>query len=306
MRRRGRSLRRKFILIFLCWFKVVYGQTQDITERTLNSLEAIKIYYEHLEYEKVLKDGFDFGKDRTHFIGDRIKALELSLVSALILKKIEEGEKILNYILQLDPGYIFPEDEYSPKIVKLYKSIREKIVLPEAENINKEIVKWLFLKGQLKIFISEKSELPDGATAIIVHYKIEGAEEWNDLIMEEKETEYIAVVDNLPIDRKINIKLYIEMRAFSGVILGLIGSKENPLELSYTPPLSERKVVKVQKVEVKVEKKGERWYKSWWFWTMVGVVVASGMGIGGYFVYDNFKGEAPPTDFDAPLRLPER
>ncbi|MEE2789781.1 MAG: PEGA domain-containing protein [Myxococcota bacterium] len=32
-------------------------------------------------------------------------------------------------------------------------------------------------------------------------------------------------------------------------------------------------------------RRGTRWYKSWWFWTITGTVVAAGAGVGGYFLF---------------------
>ena len=289
-----------FILIYIYFLKISAEQRNN-SELTLDQIIE---KYENLEYEDVIEKGFLLGKNRNFPIEDRLKALELSLVSALILNQKGKAEEILNYILQIDPGYIFPEDEYSPRIVRNYNRIKDEIILPEALFLNKEILKSESLKGKLKIYIPNKESLPDGTVAVILHYKKEKEKEWHDLPMEFKGEEVSTTITELPKEKKLKFKVYVELRAFSGVILALIGSDESPIEVLYNPP--KPVIVKpLKRVEKKKEVKKLEWHKAWWFWTAVGVLIAGGIATGSYFLYEQLTREIP-TDFSSPIKPPER
>lgn len=67
------------------------------------------------------------------------------------------------------------------------------------------------------------------------------------------------------------VRFYLAARDVTGNAVVLVGSPDAPLEVALVSAVEEQ--------DERRERDGRRWYRSWWFWTTVGAVVA-GLAVG--------------------------
>ena len=81
------------------------------------------------------------------------------------------------------------------------------------------------------------------------------------------------------------LSYYVEVLAPSGAALSTLGTAEAPLSLSVPEAIAIDPTVITERVVVRETAAGGNVAEEWWFWTIIGVVVAGGVagGLGWYF-----------------------
>jgi len=217
----------------------------------------------------------------------RIEALELMGVLRINLDQSDAARQAFVRLLALDPGHQLAEGAYSPRVTELFGRVRGG-TLP-APDVSLEVgpAAGPAPAGPLRIEGTLTGET-GGVERVVAMVRTAGQMVYREVDLERSGRSCHGEVPWPPGGE--GVELYAEARAPSGRVLARAGSESRPViatpgeELegdgSEAPPTGPSSEAEPPPVEAPIEDPqpdpvatGPRWYESWWFWTIVGVVV---------------------------------
>jgi hypothetical protein len=179
----------------------------------------------------------------------------------LALGSTQAARRELRALLAAAPLYELPPYT-SPKVAALYREVREEVesaprlkALPPRQN-----------DSALMLYF--EASRTQGTAYGAVYWRWRGERHWREAGMQHLDDSLLARVT---VARGGTMEYWAEIRAPGGAATA--GSREKPLELAVTAPPAEAPVaVKRDSIATK-----------WWLWTTLGVVSATGLGVGLYF-----------------------
>jgi len=242
-------------------------------------LEPGRAAIRSFDYENAIEHLEQVAADASSTANQRVEALELIGAVSFNLGRRDACREVFQRLLQLDPGHELSEDAHNPRIHEFFSEVRGAFI-PELD---------------LEMMLHSPEEAPPGPLRIeaTLTGTLSGVEQVLLLSRAPGEGTY-ASTGMHPSEEGWNaeltigaegLELYAEARAPSGRVLARAASAADPARVvsataSDTPvdePMIEVEVTTESDDHAgDTENERPRWYRSWWFWTIVGTVVVTG------------------------------
>lgn len=203
-------------------------------------------------------------------------------------------------LLRAAPTYSIQEDA-SPKVKSMFAEAREQLAVEISASMKFRHPRPKPAQQGAPIAVSIQLEnVPKGVQAKLFYRR--GGSGFSDvLFMEEPEDPQIwtATVPALDFSdarlleaSRIALEYYIEIYAPGGTLLAVAGKKDSPLSVALALPGAPEEAGNDGE-DMMVA--GSPWYKKWWVWTIVGVVVAGAVTGGVIYAMSEQTGTVPFT-----------
>lgn len=192
---------------------------------------------------------------------ERLRALERLGATYFNTEHPEQARERFEQLLDNDPNHTLTERTYPPPVQQFYDEIREAyepttvaVLSGSAEEV---------AAGE----VAFNAQLTRGAEAV-AEVAILARTDQGEFLQLDSSLSGAEAVAALQAPEGSVVEYYLEARAPSGAVLAQLGSQESPqtVEIALSEPIA-------PPVE---EPSGRPWYRTWWFWTVIGVVVAGG------------------------------
>ena len=203
----------------------------------------------------------------------------------IVLGNDDSAKHAIVQLLNLCPDYKLKGD-LSPKIKNYFEETKKNFRPQVSISISGKPGFSYLKKDQVKMFIP-LLDVQNKVSSVEINYRVGDDGKFDKLIMSSvgnSKGSYYAVLNVRPADlspRGVNIEYFLVPRGKTGLPLLSLGTQEHPKSAKLLPPppglFSEENQGEL------VSENSPSWYKSWWFWTGVGVVVAGtaiGLGVG--------------------------
>jgi hypothetical protein len=186
----------------------------------------------------------------------RVHAMELIATCLQRKGKIRASRQAIERLLDLDPGYDLQEERPPRRFRKLFRRTKRSYA-PSSEVESHVQVADQFPEegGPLRLVIIAEAPAA-GVDRAVAYVRPAGADAFHPTVMSRSGLEFSVELDP-PEEEGRDLEVYVELQAPSGHVIGGRWTEHSPQVVEAPPP---RPVT--------------RWYASWWFWTLVGVVVA--------------------------------
>ena len=206
----------------------------------------------------------------------RIQALELMALLQMNLGRQAQATEIFERLLNLDPGHELTDPELPPRAQELFTKTRSSFVHSARTTVEAQAA-----EAPSRDAVDIQASLggsTDGVERVVTFIRGAGEPAYRRALMDRDGLGFTASV---PAPGQGALEYYVEAQAPSGHALATAGAPDEPLRVTVTaaaagdgapgeggdgedgdgetPPRERR-----------------RWYRSWWFWTIVGVAVAGG------------------------------
>lgn len=232
------------------------------------SLAQARQAYKNMEYEQVIRmtrtPAWDSGLSRPR----RVEALELLGLSQLILGRQKDAQAAFEALLSLSPDHKLRDPSGSPKLQRFFETVRQKLGATPSPG------------GSLKITPKQPRQVKAGRTLTLTA-RLEGdrrelaqtllrwrtslSPTWSGVPMAGDGAALSARLQLPPHAQAYQLLYQIELRSAAGNLLAHAGSSRSPLKLQVAPG----EALTIKPV-----------WKRWWFWTVIGAVVAGGVTTG--------------------------
>jgi hypothetical protein len=200
---------------------------------------------------------------------DHVNLYEKLGVAYAYLEKKKEAMEAFDMLLALDPGHALSYT-LSPKVTFLFEQVRKKALSLPAPSVDLNWPRDLKVSQQIPIDLEVVSDRMGFMKQAILYTRVKGANAYQATplaLIGPKSYQHIDLAPPAPdAENAQTLQLYVSITDIKGNRVYAVGDPERPREigLAYEPP--------------------EPWYRAWWFWTSVGLVVAAGTGTAVYFV----------------------
>jgi hypothetical protein len=205
--------------------------------------------------------------------GQRCQALELIGAAELIRRRQTQARQAFEHLLTLDPGHEMADPEIPPRVVSFFDRLRESFE-PQV-NVTLEVDAPAVVPDDGTIVV----EATTGGETTGIEQVVVLARTAPDQPFREVETVREGRVFTAEVDQPevtTPVELHVEARAPSGHVLARAGTADAPLRVE--PGLAPEPEPVAEPVAVVEDHDPRRpWYRTWWFWTIVGAVAAGGI-----------------------------
>jgi tetratricopeptide (TPR) repeat protein len=190
-------------------------------------------------------------------------------------QELDRAQNVFQRLLDADPEHRLPADQYAPPLVEFFDRVRASHQ-PRVERSQVTARATADHNARQVIIRAELSAPMPGLEHAVILTRWSPDADFEETLVTAAEEVFQSTVP-LPAE-PATLEYYIELRAPSGYVLVRVGSAETPntqqvgassgnaADLELNPELSpESATVRTP------------WHRSWWFWTIVGVVVAGGV-----------------------------
>lgn len=203
--------------------------------------------------------------------GQRCQALELIGAAELIRRRQVQARQAFERLVTLDPGHEMNDPEIPPRVARFFAQVRERFQPPVTVEVEVRAPEAVPPDGIVTIEARVAGDA-EGVEHVIVFVRSGPDQAYREVVTSRAGLEFSAEVD-LP-EVTTGLDYHVEVRAPSGHVLARVGTAEEPRRVEPgTLPEPEPAPVEIE------EDRDQRrpWYRTWWFWTIVGVAVAGGV-----------------------------
>jgi hypothetical protein len=271
---------------------VIASFALDAAGEAADALAAGRSLWRSFEYEDAIVQLQAVLNDPSASAAQRLEALELMSVLHLTLRRDAQAQETFVRLLNLDPGHNLTDPGYPPRVQEFYANARRAFIPQISIEIEPVVPSAIPDSGTLALtaVISGDSQGVERALAFV---RTAGETSYRRALMRRQDgNEFTADVPTPPQGR--DLEYYFEVQAPSGHVLGRLGSDSDPRTLAAsgsapppgsawsstpspgtaTPPTTE------QPDTTETPRVSRPWYRTWWFWTIVGGVVVTGTAVG--------------------------
>lgn len=279
------------VLVILTLSLNAYGEAA-------NALANGRSLWRSFEYEDAIVQLQAVIADSQATAAQRLEALELMGVLHLTLNREAQAQEAFVRLLALDPGHNLTDPGYPPRVQQFFATARQSFIPQISLDID-PIVPSVMPTGGSITLSAMLSGSTDGVERAMVFIRTEGETNYRQALMQRNGLQFTANVPTPPEGR--SLEYYFEVQAPSGHVLGRNGSASEPQMLesgapSPVPPTVITPGMGDDDTETPpgiIDESGDvgggddvrrPFYRTWWFWTVMGVVVvgatATGLGVG--------------------------
>lgn len=237
------------------------------------------------EYDAALEQLEDVVSDTSATATERVEAFELMGVMHFNLRREPRARQMFGRLLNLDPGHELADTSYPPRLIAFYTSIRESFMPQQTVQVEAEARQDPPGAGRVRIE-ARVGGAAGGVEQAVALVRAPGQPSYRRALMTRAAGAGLEFSAEVPAtEAASDLEYYVEVQAPSGYTLATAGSEASPLRFDAVaaPPSGPDEVGPAPAGDEAVEgDEGEetpqrrRWYRSWWFWTIVGVAVAGG------------------------------
>lgn len=262
-------------LVLLATASSAYGEGADTLARARELIQSF-------EYDAAFEQLETVSDDTSATASQRVEALELMGVLHFNLNRRPRARQMFERLLNVDPSHELTDTSYPPRLLRFYTSIRERFI-PQV-SVDIEVDAFQDPPGSDTLLIEATVAGTTGGVAeVVALVRSRGDESFRRALMTREGDDFFA---EIPLRNGVNeLEYYVEAAAPSGYVLAHAGSADAPLSVSaeasagvsYNTESEEGNRGEEGSDGAGAEGEQRRWYATWWFWTIVGVVVAGGV-----------------------------
>jgi tetratricopeptide (TPR) repeat protein len=225
------------------------------------------------EYDAALSELESVLANPTSTAPERIQALELMALLQMNLRRQAQAQELFERLLNLDPGHELTDPELPPRAEELFAKTRSGFVASARTTVEARADG---TAGGSVDVEADAGGSTDGVERAVAYLRGPGESTYRRALMTRDGLSFAASV---PAPLTGALEYYVEVQAPSGYTLASAGSADAPLraELAPAPDVAEAPPDDSDEGETpRPSGERRRWYRSWWFWTIVGVAVAGG------------------------------
>jgi hypothetical protein len=249
---------------------VAYAETEgggaDAIERGRELVRSFEYDAAMVELQSVLDDA-------SASANDRIEALELMALLQMNLRRQARAQELFERLLNLDPGHELTDPELPPRAVELFTKTRSGFVRSARTSVDAHASG---TAGGSVDVVADASGSTDGVERAVAFLRGPGETSFRRALMTRDGLRFAA---SIPAPLAGLLDFYVELQAPSGYTLASAGSADSPFRADLAPaPAPDEVLTDVAATDDDGDQPTarRRWYRSWWFWTIVGVAVAGG------------------------------
>jgi hypothetical protein len=246
-----------------------------------DALAAGRRLVQSFEYDAALEQLEAVSASADATAAQRVEALELVGVMHFSLRREPRARQVFERLLSLDPGHDLTDTSYPPRLLAFYASVRESF-MPQ-QTVEVEAVASQEPAGTGPVRIEARiGGAAEGVAQAVTLVRAVGGTSFRRALMTRDAGGGLSFTADVPADQaEGGLEYYVEAQAPSGHALARAGTAEAPLRFeppapSTTAPEVGPAVAEGDDGEREQPRPRRRWYRSWWFWTIVGVAVAGG------------------------------
>jgi hypothetical protein len=228
-------------------------------------IEHIRDLIRSFEYADAVAQAESIAGDGTASAARRLDALALSGVVHLLQRHQDRARQAFEQVLGLDPGYRLNDPDLPPRVVAFFDEVRQAAGPGAPVTIAVDAPAEGSLPGGEVAVRATIAGPTEGVDRVVLNVREGGETRYRQIEMEGDGAEYAASLG--PEAPANGFEIYVEVFAPSGTLLASEGSSDEPV---FVEPLT----APVTQDPVEDRAPSRRWYTTWWFWTIVGVVVA--------------------------------
>lgn len=224
--------------------------------------------YLNMEYEEVVRLTLGPSRDPSQPTARRVEALELLGLSQLILDRKADARASFEALLTLSPEHKLQDPSGSPKLQRFFEGVRQEVGATPSPGgslkITPERPRQIKAGRSLTLRVRLQGDRAGMAQAML-RWRASFNPTWRGVPLTVDQTVLSARLQLPPLDRGYQLLYQIELRSAAGNLLARAGTNAAPLKLEVSPG----EALTVRPV-----------WKRWWFWTVIGAVVAGGVTTG--------------------------
>jgi hypothetical protein len=248
----------RILLVLLVCVGIAHADSRRVTR----ALAAAESLFDEQEYAKVVKTLRPALSDSSSTRAQRLRALELTALSQLILGDDVAARATFERLLDIDPGYQLRDESGSPRIKSFFDDVKREVV----PGFQPDLAAELDHAAPPEAAAGRRLEIDVRATAGADHVK-----EVAFFVRRRGDQDYVEVAAAFRGDARWRVRYtpeaspdayaieyYLEGRGLTGEPVARIASPEAPLSISITPGAISRP---------------KKWYRRWYTWAGVGTLV---------------------------------
>jgi hypothetical protein len=254
----------RILLVLLVCVGVAHADSKKVT-RALATAETL---FDEQDYDKVIKTLRPALSDASTTRAQRLRGLELTALSQLILGDDAAARATFERLLDIDPGYQLRDESGSPRIKTFFDDVKRDVV----PGFQPDLVAELDHAAPPEAAAGRRLEIDVHATSGAEHVK-----EVAFFARRRGDQDYVEVAAAFRGDARwrvrytpeasadpYTIEYYLEGRGLTGEPVARIASPEAPLAISITAGAISRP---------------KKWYRRWYVWAGVGTIVVGASAV---------------------------
>jgi hypothetical protein len=234
------------------------------SKKVTRALAAAEQLYEDQDYAKVVKTLRTALTDAAATRAQRLRALELTALSQLILGDEAAARATFERLLDIDPGYQLRDSSGSPKIATFFDDVKRDVVPGFEPEMSAELdhaaPSSATAGRRLEIDVRATSGA-DHVKGVVLFARRAGDQDYAQVDAAFRGDARWRVRYTPEASRDAyTLEYYLEGRGQGGEAVARIGSPEAPLSISITAGAGARP---------------KKWYRRWYTWAGIGAVLAS-------------------------------
>lgn len=240
-----------------------------VTAQEARTLERGRELFRSFEYDEALELMQHVVDDGSSSAAERIGALELVGVIHLLQRRQDEARQSFERLLALDPGHELDDSDLPPRVREFFDEVRTEAPAAAQPETELDAPDTFPEAGVAPVLLTLSGETAGVARALL-HLR---SSQNSDFFVEEPMTRQgDSFSSDVEAPSEGNVDFFITLEAPSGHVLASVGSEDEPRTITVPAPIANPEPI--------AEAEGRPWYRTWWFWTVVGVVVAGGVTAG--------------------------
>lgn len=230
------------------------------------------------EYDEAIERARAIATDPSATANQRLEALALVGVVHLIEERQDQARETFEQLLSLDPGSDIDDPDLPPRVIEFFRETRSSYDPEEIVDANVDVDGDSQTGGPRRVTIT-LSGTTDSVDRLRLYVREGEVGTFRAVAVEGEDRNYDAAIETVSSGESIDF--YLEVLAPSGHVLARVGTADAPQSIEPAPG------------DGRGDNggggddggdggddggdRGRRWYATWWFWTIVGVVVVSGV-----------------------------
>lgn len=249
----------------LCAAALTAGPTAAAEAEAEDPIELLRDRIRSFEYAEAIEQAEAIAADRDAPASRRLDALALSGVVRLLQRQQGQARQAFEQVLGFDPGYRLDDPDLPPRVLEFFEEVRLAVGPGAPVTLAVDAPAEGSRPGGDVGVRATLAGPTEGVERVVLNVREGGETSYRQIEMEGEGAEYSASL-GVPAPGR-GFELYVEVFAPSGTVLAAEGSGDEPIFVEPLPsPATEGSVDEPPQ--------HRRWYARWWFWTIVGAVVA--------------------------------